>query len=92
MNVWKPLALVAGVGLAASVATQIASAGDQWSCPNHGNLTTAFGDLRAAKEHMSAAQQANDFDMKGHAAQAKTDIDDAQAQIKQACEVLNGKH
>jgi hypothetical protein len=85
MNAWKPAALVAVAGLVVSLGTQIASAaGDR-----HPNLTAATSDLQNASNKISAAQQANEFDMQGHAAQAKNLIGQALEQVSLARQAAN---
>jgi hypothetical protein len=85
MNAWKPIAIVAVAGLALSLGTQIASA----SGDRHPNLTAASGDLQGASNKISAAQQANEFDMQGHAAQAKALIAQAVEQLSLARQAAN---
>jgi hypothetical protein len=85
MNAWKPVALVAVAGLALSLGTQVASA----SGDKHPNLTAASGDLQGAANRVSAAQQANEFDMQGHAAQAKALIGQALEQLSLARQAAN---
>jgi hypothetical protein len=85
MNAWKPIAIVAVAGLALSLGTQIASA----SGDRRPNLTAASGDLQGASNKISAAQQANEFDMQGHAAQAKALIAQAVEQLSLARQAAN---
>jgi hypothetical protein len=85
MNVWKPVALVAISGLALSLGTQVAMAGGD----KHPNLTAAAGDLQGASNKLSAAQQANEFDLGGHAAQAKSLVAQAAEQVRLAREASN---
>jgi hypothetical protein len=76
MNVWKPIALAAIAATVASVGTQIASAGDK-----HPNLTAAADNLTKAAGDLSRAQQANEYDLGGHAAKAKDLIAAAQTEV-----------
>jgi hypothetical protein len=85
MNAWKPVAIVAVAGLVVSLGTQVASA----SGDRHPNLTAASGDLQGAANKISAAQQVNEFDMQGHAAQAKTLIAQALEQVALARQAAN---
>jgi hypothetical protein len=85
MNVWKPVALVAISGLVVSLGTQVAMAGGD----KHPNLTAAAGALEGASNKLSAAQQANEFDLGGHAAQAKGLVAQAQEQVRLAREAAN---
>ncbi len=55
----------------------------------HPNLNAAQRFIEQAWEKLGAAQQANEFDMKGHAAKAKSLIDEANREIKMAAEAAN---
>ena len=57
----------------------------------HPNLAAAQRLIDQAWEKLSAAQQANEFDMQGHAAKAKELIDQANREIKLAAEAANRK-
>ena len=57
----------------------------------HPNLAAAQTFIEKAIEKVSAAQVANEFDMNGHAAKAKTLLDQAYAEIKLAAEAANRK-
>ena len=57
----------------------------------HPNLAAAQRLIGQAWEKISAAQQANEFDMDGHAAKAKELLDQANREIKLAAEAAN-KH
>jgi len=57
--------------------------------PRHPNLQKAYTALNNATSAISAAQTANEFDMEGHAAQAKTLISQAQTQLDQAAAAAN---
>lgn len=72
--------LVLGVGLTALAADKF---------PRHPNLNTAYNDLMNATQHITAAQQANEFDMNGHAANAKNLIAQAVTQLDQAAAAAN---
>jgi len=52
----------------------------------HPNLAAAQGFIEKAINKVSAAQVANEFDMNGHAAKAKTLLDQANNEIKLAAE------
>jgi hypothetical protein len=87
MNAWKTTAVVAVAGLVASLGTQIASAaGDR-----HPNLTHASEHLGAAANDVSAAQVANEYDMQGHAANAKKLIAQAQSELAAARQAASGR-
>lgn len=59
------------------------------SAARHPNLAAAQTFMEKAIEKISAAQVANEFDMKGHAAKAKALLDQAYVQIKLAAEAAN---
>ena len=56
---------------------------------HHPNLAEAQTLIEKAINKVSAAQQANEFDMNGHAAKAKTLLDEAYSEIKLAAEAAN---
>jgi len=55
----------------------------------HPNLAQAQKLIERAREKVSDAQRANEFDMNGHAAKAKGLLDDAYVEIKLAAEAAN---
>jgi hypothetical protein len=57
----------------------------------HPNLAAAQRLVREAFERISAAQQANEFDMGGHAQAAKEALDRANNELKQAAQTVNAK-
>ncbi len=95
MKIWKLVAIVSAAAFsgifAGALGARTASADGGWSCPKHGNLTIAHGDVMNARQHMTDAQNANDFDMKGHAGNAKTALETAKGEIEAACQVLQSK-
>lgn len=58
---------------------------------HHPNIEAAQRLTRQAWEKISAAQQANEFDMQGHAQKAKDLLDQASREMKAAAEAAN-KH
>jgi hypothetical protein len=62
---------------------------DNVSGKRHPNLAAAQRLSQQAFEKISAAQQANEWDMEGHAAKAKDLLDQANQQLKQAAEAAN---
>jgi hypothetical protein len=58
----------------------------------HPNLAAAQRLLDQAFNKITAAQQANEFDLEGHAARAKELIDQASQQLKEAAEAANKEH
>jgi hypothetical protein len=57
----------------------------------HPNLAAAQRLVDQAFNKITAAQDANEFDMSGHAAKAKQLLDQANAELKQAAEAANRK-
>ncbi|HLW52835.1 MAG TPA: hypothetical protein VKW06_08320 [Candidatus Angelobacter sp.] len=55
----------------------------------HPNLAAAQRLCSQAFQKVSAAQQANEWDMEGHAAKAKELLDQANNELKQAAEAAN---
>ncbi len=55
----------------------------------HGNLAAAQSLIAQAFDRMTAAQQANEFDLGGHAAKAKELLRQASEEIKQAAIAAN---
>jgi hypothetical protein len=55
----------------------------------HGNLAAAQDLSRQAFDRLTAAQQANEFDLGGHAAKAKRLLQQANAEIKLAAIAAN---
>jgi hypothetical protein len=77
------LALVAATAFAAPPAENVGK--------RHPNLEAAQRLSHQAWEKISAAQQANEFDMDGHAAKAKDLLDQVNRELKAAAEAAN-KH
>jgi len=57
----------------------------------HPNLEAAQRHIEQAREKLDAAQQANEFDLGGHAAKAKQSLEEAYREIKQAAEFANAR-
>ena len=55
----------------------------------HANLAAAQDLVKQAYDKITAAQSANEFDMKGHAAKAKALLERAMAELKLAAEAAN---
>jgi hypothetical protein len=77
------LALVAATAFAAPPVENVGK--------HHPNLEAAQRLSHQAWEKISAAQQANEFDMDGHAAKAKDLLDQVNRELKAAAEAAN-KH
>jgi hypothetical protein len=64
---------------------------DNISAKRHPNLAAAQRLSQQAFERISAAQQANEFDMDGHAAKAKALLDQVNEQLRLATNYANRK-
>jgi glucan biosynthesis protein len=76
---------VLGLGLFASGVL----VGQDVSARRHPNLNAAQRFMEQAVNKLDAAQQANEFDMNGHAAKAKDLLGKAYAEVKMAAEAAN---
>jgi hypothetical protein len=65
---------------------------DNVSGGKHPNLAAAQRLSRQAWEKIGAAQQANEWDMDGHAAKAKELLDQVNNELKMAAEAANHNH
>ena len=81
----------AALALAMSVALAGAPA-DNNSNQKHPNLAAAQRLSTQAYEKISQAQQANEWDMGGHAAKAKDLLDQVNRELKEAAEAANHHH
>lgn len=59
------------------------------SAARHPNLAAAQRLTAQAFEKITAAQEANEFDLGGHAAKAKSLLDQANNELKQAAQAAN---
>jgi hypothetical protein len=59
---------------------------------HHPNLAAAQRLCRQAYEKIAAGQQANEWDMEGHAAKAKELLDQASNELKASAEAANRGH
>ena len=57
----------------------------------HGNLSSAQEYVVMAWQRIDRAQKINNYDMGGHAARAKELLEQANAEIRAAADVLNAK-
>jgi len=83
---------IAGLVAAAAFATNLAGAGQpvtNVSPKHHPNLAAAQRLTDKAYEKVVAAQQANEYDMAGHAAKAKELLDQANNELKAAAQAAN---
>ena len=65
---------------------------DNVSGARHPNLAAAQRLSRQAWEKIVAAQEANEWDMQGHAQKAKNLLDQANNELKLAAEMANRNH
>jgi hypothetical protein len=76
------LLLIGGIAIAEQPAQNVSKG-------KHPNLAAAQRLTNQAFEKITAAQQANEWDMQGHAAKAKTLLDQANNELKQAAQSAN---
>jgi hypothetical protein len=88
MNTFKHIALALAVAAVPTTAFAQEPA-QNVSRYRHGNLAAAQDLARQAYDRVSAAQQANEFDLGGHAARAKQLLEQVNGEIKQAAEAAN---
>lgn len=74
------------------VTAQVKPPAQNISGKRHPNLAAAQHHLDMAFEKIQAAQQANEFDLDGHARKAKELIDQANRELKQAAQTGNREH
>ena len=82
--------IVAGVTMLLLTGTAIYAQG-KVSASKHPNLAAAQKHCEDAIAKITAAQQANEFDMGGHAKKAKELLTEASAEIKQAALAANAR-
>jgi hypothetical protein len=61
------------------------------SSSRHPNIAAAQRLCAQAYDKITAAQQANEFDLKGHAKKAKELLEEASRELKEAAEAANSK-
>ena len=84
----KVLAVVA-IALVLGISTAAAKPVRNVSARRHPNIAAAQRLSQKAYEKISAAQQANEFDMDGHAQKAKELLEQANSELKLAAEAAN---
>ncbi len=90
MNVRKAvLGSVVGVGLFASGVMIAQGPERDVSRGRHPNIAAAQRLVQQAYDKINAAQQANEWDMNGHAQKAKDLLDQANHELKEAAETAN---
>jgi len=80
-----PVALVVSAAVAGTPV-------DNVSAKRHPNIAAAQRLSTQAYEKIVAAQQANEWDMGGHARKAKDLLDQVNRELKEAAEVANAHH
>jgi hypothetical protein len=85
----KVRTIVFGSVVALGLVTSGFVAGQDVSWRRHPNLAAAQNLIDQAYAKISAAQDANEFDMDGHAAKAKDHLAQANREIKLAAETAN---
>lgn len=88
MKAFASVAMLAGLAFVAGSAMAQQPVHDV-SGKHHPNLARAQHQADAAYKSIVAAQQANEFDLGGHAAKAKELLDQANQELKQAAEFAN---
>lgn len=78
-----------GIGTLALLLAGTAIAQRDVSPRRHPNLAAAQRLIGQAMGRLTAAQQANEYDMEGHAAKAKELLEQADREIKAAAEAAN---
>jgi hypothetical protein len=85
------LGAIVGAGLAAGALT-IAQPARDVNPGRHPNLAAAQRLTAQAYDKIIAAQQANEWDMQGHAAHAKDLLDQANNELKASAQAANKHH
>jgi hypothetical protein len=83
--------VILGVLVVGLLSVGFTAFGQQVNRALHPNLAAAQGFIERAINKITAAQEANEFDMGGHAAKAKALLDQAYEEIKQAALTANKK-
>jgi len=81
--------ILAGVIVVGLLSVSISVFAQQVSAKRHPNLAAAQELVQQAIDKLTAAQQANDFDMSGHAAKAKDLLGQAYKEIWEAAQAAN---
>lgn len=81
--------LIIGCAAAVILSSCVSAPSERVSRARHPNLADAQTFIENALDKISAAQDANEFDMKGHAAKAKALLNQAYVEIKLAAEAAN---
>lgn len=84
------LALAGALALGGAIGAQMPH--DNVNPARHPNIAAAQRLCQQAWEKTTSAQQANEWDMDGHAAKAKDLLDQANRELKLAAEAANHNH
>ncbi|HYM25464.1 MAG TPA: hypothetical protein VEU08_19735 [Vicinamibacterales bacterium] len=87
----KAIAALGGMLLVAGTVSAQRPPRENVNPARHPNLAAAQRFVDQAFNKITAAQQANEFDLAGHAAKAKELLDQANRELKQAAEAANRK-
>jgi len=89
MKRFASVAMLAGLAFVAGSAMAQQQPVRDVSAKHHPNLARAQRQADMAYKSVVAAQDANEFDLGGHAAKAKELLDQANQELKQAAEFAN---
>jgi hypothetical protein len=92
MKRFASIVMMSGLAFIATAAVAQQQPVRDVSAKRHPNLARAQRQTDAAYKSIVAAQQANEFDLGGHAQKAKDLLDQANQELKQAAEVSNANH
>jgi hypothetical protein len=92
MKRFASIVMMSGLAFVATAAMAQQQPVRDISAKRHPNLARAQKQTDAAYQSIVAAQQANEFDLGGHAQKAKDLLDQANRELKQAAEVSNANH
>lgn len=85
----KKLIAMTGLGLVLASGLALAKPAQNVSGKRHPNIAAAQRLSEQAYQKLSAAQEANEFDMEGHAKKAKELLEQANSEMKLAAEAAN---
>jgi hypothetical protein len=92
MKRFASIVMMSGLAFVATAAMAQQQPVRDISAKRHPNLARAQRQTDMAYQSIVAAQQANEFDLGGHAQKAKDLLDQANRELKQAAEVSNANH
>jgi hypothetical protein len=92
MKRFASIVMMSGLAFVATAAMAQQQPVRDVSAKRHPNLARAQRQTDTAYQSIVAAQQANEFDLGGHAQKAKDLLDQANRELKMAAEVSNANH